>query len=109
VLLLSRTHEEFERTHDNDRAVVASLTATGRLITGAALIMATVFFGFSAARAVMIKQMGIGMGIAIVMDATVIRALLVPATMRLLGDWNWWAPRPLKRLWERVRLPASAL
>src|SRR5207247_2558182 len=109
VLLLSRTHEEFERTRDNDRAVVASLAATGRLITGAALIMATVFFGFGAARAVMIKEMGIGMGIAIVMDATVIRALLVPATMRLLGDWNWWAPRPLERLWERLRLPARAL
>jgi len=104
VLLLSRTHEEFERTHDNDRAVVASLAATGRLITGAALIMATVFFGFGSARAVMIKEMGVGMGIAIVMDATVIRALLVPATMRLLGDWNWWAPAPLKRLWERLRL-----
>jgi RND superfamily putative drug exporter len=109
VLLLSRTHEEFERTHDNDRAVVASLAATGRLITGAALIMATVFFGFGAAHAVMIKEMGIGMGIAIVMDATVIRALLVPATMRLLGDWNWWAPGPLKRLWQRLRLPAHAL
>ena len=109
VLLLSRTHEEYERTHDNDRAVVASLAATGRLITGAALIMATVFFGFGAARAVMIKEMGIGMGIAIVMDATVIRALLVPATMRLLGEWNWWAPRPLKRLWERLRLPVNAL
>jgi len=109
VLLLSRTHEEFERTRDNDRAVVASLAATGRLITGAALIMATVFFGFGAAHAVMVKEMGIGMGIAIVMDATVIRALLVPATMRLLGDWNWWAPRPLKRLWERLRLPVSAL
>lgn len=109
VLLLSRTHEEFERTRDNDRAVIAALTATGRLITGAALIMATVFFGFGVARAVMIKEMGIGMGIAVVMDATVIRALLVPATMRLLGDWNWWAPRPLKRLWERLRAPASAL
>src|SRR5438093_678811 len=109
VLLLSRTHEEFERTRDNDRAVVASLAATGRLITGAALIMATVFFGFGAARAVMIKEMGIGMGIALVMDATVIRALLVPATMRLLGAWNWWAPGPLKRLWERLRLPAHAL
>src|SRR3989442_454783 len=109
VLLLSRTHQEVERTRDNDRAVVASLAATGRLITGAALIMATVFFGFGAARAVMIKEMGIGMGIAIVMDATVIRALLVPATMRLLADWNWWAPAPLKRLWERLRLPARAL
>jgi RND superfamily putative drug exporter len=107
VLLLSRTHEEFERTLDNDRAVVASLAATGRLITGAALIMATVFFGFGAARAVMIKEMGIGMGIAIVMDATVIRALLVPATMRLLGDWNWWAPAPLKRLRRLVRAGAG--
>jgi len=109
VLLLSRTHEEFERTRDNDRAVVASLAATGRLITGAALIMATVFFGFGVARTVMIKEMGIGMGIAIVMDATIIRALLVPATMRLLGDWNWWAPRSLRRLWERLRAPVNAL
>jgi RND superfamily putative drug exporter len=103
VLLLSRTHEEFERTGDNDRAVVASLAATGRLITGAALIMATVFFGFGVARAVMIKEMGVGMGIAIVMDATVIRGLLVPATMRLLGEWNWWAPAPLKRLHHFMR------
>ena len=108
VLLLSRTHEEFERTHDNDRAVVASLAATGRLITGAALIMATVFFGFGAAHAVMIKEMGIGMGIAIVMDATVIRALLVPATMRLLGDWNGWAPRPLRRLHRLMRTNVRA-
>jgi RND superfamily putative drug exporter len=103
VLLLSRTHEEFERTGDNDRAVAATLAATGRLITGAALIMATVFFGFGAARAVMVKEMGIGMGIAIVMDATIVRALLVPATMRLLGRWNWWAPAPLKRLQRRFR------
>jgi RND superfamily putative drug exporter len=108
VLLLSRTHEEFERTRDNDRAVVASLEATGRLITGAALIMATVFFGFGAAHAVMVKEMGIGMGIAIVMDATVIRALLVPATMRLLGDWNWWAPRPLRRLYLLMRTNVGA-
>jgi putative drug exporter of the RND superfamily len=102
VLLLSRTHEEYQRTGDNDRAVVDALASTGRLITGAALIMATVFFGFGAARAVMVKEMGIGMGIAVVMDATVIRGLLVPATMRLLGHWNWWAPGPLKRLQKRV-------
>jgi len=108
VLLLSRTHEEFEHTRDNDRAIVAALAATGRLITGAALIMATVFFGFGVARAVMIKEMGIGMGIAIVMDATVIRALLVPATMRLLGDWNWWAPGPLKRLHRLMRANVGA-
>src|SRR4029079_1532260 len=93
VLLLSRTHEEWLRTGDNAQAVAESLAHTGRLITGAALIMAGVFFGFGAANSVtMIKAMGIGMGIAVIVDATIVRALLVPATMRLLGGWNWWAP-----------------
>jgi len=108
VLLLSRTQEEWERTGDNSQAVAAALGSTGRLITGAALIMAAVFFGFGSARAVMIKEMGIGMGIAVVMDATVVRALLVPATMRLLGRWNWWAPGPLKRLYRRTGFAHSA-
>jgi RND superfamily putative drug exporter len=104
VLLLSRTQEEWEHTGDNQQAVAAALGSTGRLITSAAAIMAAVFFGFGAADAVMIKEMGIGMGIAVVMDATVVRALLVPATMRLLGRWNWWAPAPLKRLYRRAHL-----
>jgi RND superfamily putative drug exporter len=108
VLLLSRTQEEWERTGDNQQAVAAALGSTGRLITGAAAIMAAVFFGFGAANAVMIKEMGIGMGIAVVMDATVVRALLVPATMRLLGRWNWWAPARLKRLYRRTGLAHSA-
>jgi RND superfamily putative drug exporter len=96
VLLLSRTHEEWIRTGDNDLAVVESLAHTGRLITGAAAIMAGVFFGFGIANSVtMIKAMGIGMGIAVIVDATIVRALLVPATMRLLGRWNWWAPAGL--------------
>jgi RND superfamily putative drug exporter len=107
VLLLSRTQEEWQRTRDNQQAVAAALGATGRLITGAAAIMAAVFFGFGAANAVMIKEMGIGMGIAVVMDATVVRALLVPATMRLLGRWNWWAPAGLTRLYRRVGLARS--
>jgi RND superfamily putative drug exporter len=107
VLLLSRTQEEWQRTGENQQAVAAALGSTGRLITGAAAIMAAVFFGFGAAHAVMIKEMGIGMGIAVVMDATVVRALLVPATMRLLGRWNWWAPAPLQRLYRRVRLQSS--
>jgi RND superfamily putative drug exporter len=64
---------------------------------------------FAFADIVLIKALGIGMAIAVALDATVVRALLVPATMRLLGDWNWWAPGPLKRLWERLRVPASAL
>jgi RND superfamily putative drug exporter len=108
VLLLSRTREEYERTGDNRQAVAASLERTGRLITGAAAIMAVVFFGFGVAHAVMIKAIGIGMGIAVVVDATIVRALLVPATMRLLGRWNWWAPAPLARLHARVSLPRAA-
>jgi putative drug exporter of the RND superfamily len=108
VLLLSRTQEEWERTGDNQQAVASALGSTGRLITGAAAIMAAVFFGFGAADAVMIKEMGVGMGIAVVMDATVVRGLLVPATMRLLGRWNWWAPAPLKRLYRRSGLAHSA-
>jgi RND superfamily putative drug exporter len=96
VLLLSRTHEEWLRTGDNATAVAESLAHTGRLITGAAAIMAGVFFGFGVANSVtMIKAMGIGMGIAVIVDATIVRALLVPATMRLLGRWNWWAPAGL--------------
>jgi RND superfamily putative drug exporter len=96
VLLLSRTHEEWLRSGDNALAVAESLAHTGRLITGAALIMAGVFFGFGIANSVtMIKAMGIGMGIAVLVDATIVRALLVPATMHLLGRWNWWAPAGL--------------
>jgi putative drug exporter of the RND superfamily len=109
VLLLSRTQEEWELTGDNQHAVAAALGSTGRLITGAAAIMAAVFFGFGTADAVMIKEMGVGMGIAVVMDATVIRALLVPATMRLMGRWNWWAPAPLKRLYRLAHLARHAL
>jgi putative drug exporter of the RND superfamily len=99
VLLLARTHEEWLRTGDNATAVAESLAHTGRLITGAAAIMAGVFFGFGVANSVtMIKAMGIGMGIAVIVDATIVRALLVPATMRLLGRWNWWAPAGLAPL-----------
>jgi RND superfamily putative drug exporter len=98
VLLLSRTREEYERTGNTTRAVIASLERTGRLITGAAAIMATVFFSFGFAGAVAVKAVGIGMGLAVVVDATIVRALLVPATMRLMGRWNWWVPAPLARL-----------
>ena len=92
VLLLSRIREEFERSGDNSRAVGAGLERTGRLITWAALIMAGVFFAFALADSVIIKAVGIGIGIAVVLDATIVRTLLVPATMRLMGRWNWWAP-----------------
>jgi RND superfamily putative drug exporter len=97
VLLLSRVREEYDRRGDNAHAVAAGLERTGRLITGAAAIMAAVFFGFGLARSVIIQAVGIGIGIAVVVDATIVRALLVPATMRLMGRWNWWRPAWLDR------------
>jgi RND superfamily putative drug exporter len=103
VLLLSRIREEYLRTNDNTLAVGVGLERTGRLITAAAAIMAAIFFGFAMADLVVIKAIGIGMGLAVVLDATIVRALLVPATMRLLGRWNWWAPPTLARWHARVR------
>jgi putative drug exporter of the RND superfamily len=102
VMLLSRIREEYGRTGDNRSSVALGIERTGRLITGAALIMATVFFSFGLAEAVVIKAIGLGMGLAVLVDATIVRALLVPATMRLMGRWNWWAPKPLARLHRRL-------
>jgi RND superfamily putative drug exporter len=93
VILLNRMREEYERTGDNTQAVAAGLERTGRTITGAAAIMALVLFTFGFADITTVKAMGIGMGLAVVVDATIVRSLLVPATMRLLGRWNWWAPK----------------
>jgi RND superfamily putative drug exporter len=107
VLLLSRIREEYERTGDNEHAVGRGLEHTGRLITGAAAIMAGVFFGFGLAHTVVIKAMGMAMGLAVIIDATIVRALLVPATMRLLGRFNWWAPAPV--IWLYRRLTATTI
>ena len=104
VLLVSRIHEEYVRTGDNTAAVAAGLERSGRLITGAAAIMVTVFLAFGLAEVVIIKAIGIGLAIAVAIDATIVRALVVPAVMRLLGDFNWWAPRPLRWLHERAGL-----
>ena len=109
VMLLSRIKEEYGRTGDNRSSVALGIERTGRLITGAALIMATVFFSFGLAEAVVIKAIGLGMGLAVLVDATVVRALLVPATMRLMGSWNWWAPKPLARLHRRLGLSEKAI
>jgi putative drug exporter of the RND superfamily len=109
VMLLSRIKEEYEHTGDNLSSVALGIERTGRLITGAALIMATVFFSFGLAEAVVIKAIGLGMGLAVLVDATIIRALLVPATMRLMGDWNWWAPKPLARLHRRLGLSENTI
>jgi RND superfamily putative drug exporter len=104
VLLLSRMQEEYHRTKDNRYAVAEGLERIGRLITGAAAIMVGVFLAFALAQVVIIKAIGLGMAIAVAIDATLVRALVVPATMRLLGDLNWWAPRPLANLYRRMGL-----
>jgi RND superfamily putative drug exporter len=97
VLLLSRIQEEYRRTKDNTRAVAEGLERSGRLITAAAAIMVAVFTGFALADVVIIKSIGLGMAVAVALDATLVRALIVPAAMRLLGDLNWWAPAPIAR------------
>src|SRR5579883_2374874 len=103
VLLLSRIQEEYRRSGDNTAAVGEGLARSGRLITSAAAIMVAVFAAFALARVVLVKAMGLGMAVAVALDATLVRVLIVPATMRLFGDFNWWAPRPLARLWARAR------
>ena len=106
VLLLSRIQEEYRRTGDNTHAVAEGLERSGRLITAAALIMVAVFTGFALADVVIIKSVGVGMAIAVALDATLVRALIVPATMRLLGRANWWAPSFLRR--RNALMPADA-
>jgi RND superfamily putative drug exporter len=101
VFLLSRVREEWDRTGDNTIAVANGLQRSGRIITSAALLLAVVIGGFATSGIVFLKMIGIGMLVAVLLDATVVRALLVPATMRLLGTANWWAPGPLRRWWER--------
>jgi RND superfamily putative drug exporter len=102
VLLLSRIQEAYRRTGDNRASVAEGLSRTAGVITGAALVMVTVFSAFGLAQIITIKSLGVAMAIAVALDATVIRVLLVPATMRLLGRWNWWAPGPLGRLADRL-------
>jgi RND superfamily putative drug exporter len=102
VLLLSRIQEAYRRTGDNRAAVAEGLARTAGVITGAATIMITVFAAFALAQVITIKSIGVGMAIAVAVDATIIRVLLVPATMRLMGRWNWWAPGILGRLVDRL-------
>ena len=102
VLLLSRVQEAWRRTGDNRAAVAEGLAKTAGVITGAALIMVVVFAAFALADTITIKSIGVGMAIAVLVDATIIRVLLVPATMRLMGRWNWWAPGILGRFADRL-------
>jgi RND superfamily putative drug exporter len=102
VLLISRIQEEYNRTGDNQAGVAMGLEKSGRLISGAAAIMCAVFLAFGLADVVIIKAIGIGLAIAVAIDATVVRLLIVPSVMRILGRANWWAPRPLALLHSRI-------
>ena len=106
VFLLSRMKEVWDTTRDNTEAVARGLERSGRIVTSAALVVVVVAGSFAFADIVLIKALGLGVAIAVALDATVVRALLVPSTMRLLGRWNWWMPASLERF-VGDRLPAS--
>ncbi len=105
VFLVSRIKEAYDAGATSDEAVAVGMQRSGRIITSAALVMALVFVGFAMGRMLTIKELGAGMAVAVLVDATVVRMLLVPATMTVLGRWNWWLPGPLRRL-GRTRTPA---
>lgn len=103
VFLLARICEYWEAGHDNDDAVARGLQRSGRIITSAAAIIIAVFLGFVSGDMISIKEIGVGLAIMVAADATLVRLLLVPATMTVLGRWNWWAPAPVRRVYERLR------
>jgi RND superfamily putative drug exporter len=106
VFLVTRMRETWDETHDNARAVAEGLERTGRIVTAAAIVMVAAFSGFVAGRVVGLQEFGFGLAIAIFVDATIVRALLVPALMALFGRWNWWLPRRVARV---VRVAPSSL
>jgi putative drug exporter of the RND superfamily len=101
VFLLSRIKEEHDHGADNETAVAVGLERTGRIVTAAAVLIAVIFVAFALGRVSFIKLFGLGLTLAVLMDAFLIRGTLVPAFMRLAGDWNWWAPGPLRRFHDR--------
>jgi RND superfamily putative drug exporter len=107
VFLLSRIREQYDITGDNRLAVATGLQRTGRIITSAALLLMVVIGAFSTSSVTFIKLIGVAMFFGILIDATIVRSVLVPATMRLLGDANWWAPAPLRRFYRRDGLRES--
>jgi RND superfamily putative drug exporter len=108
VFLLTRMKEAWDRTGDNTEAVASGLERSGRIVSSAALVVVVVAGSFAFADIVLIKALGLGVAIAVALDATVVRALLVPATMRLLGRWNWWMPRRLEEALRGVLPPSEA-
>jgi RND superfamily putative drug exporter len=108
VFLLSRMKEEFDRTGDNAAAVADGLASTARVITAAALIMVAVFGSFVAGDDRTVKLFGLGLAVAVLIDATLVRMVLVPATMELLGAKNWWIPRWIDRVLPRIQVEGHA-
>ena len=108
VLLLARIKEYHDRGYDTQESVALGIDRTGRVISAAALLLAVVFLAFTTSEIFFMKEVGLGQAVAVAIDATIVRALLVPALMQLLGRWNWWAPRPLRRLHDRLGLAEPA-
>ncbi len=104
VFLLSRIKEARDNGASDSECVAIGLERTGRIVTAAALLFAIAIGAFATSQIIFIKENGVGTALAVLIDASLIRALLVPSLMELLGKWNWWAPRPLRRLHERFGL-----
>ena len=102
VFLLTRIKEARDSGLSNTDAVATGLQRSGRIVTAAALLFCIAIGAFATSDIVFIKMLGIGTALAVILDATIVRALLVPALMKILGEWNWWAPRPLARLHSRI-------
>ena len=107
VFLLSRIKEARDAGAADSEAVAIGLERTGRIVTAAALLFAIAIGAFATSQIIFIKENGVGTALAVLIDATIIRALLVPSLMALLGKWNWWAPAPLRRLHERIGFSES--
>jgi RND superfamily putative drug exporter len=107
VLVIARIKEQHDNGMPNAEAVAVGIARTGRVISAAALMIAVVFAAFAASSVFFMKQIAVGQAFGVIVDATVVRALLVPALMRLFGEWNWWAPAPLQRVQRRLGLQES--
>ena len=104
MFLLSRIKEARDSGASDSEAVAVGLERTGRIVTAAAVLFAVAIGAFATSKLVFIKELGVGTALAVLIDASIIRALLVPSLMELLGSWNWWAPKPLRRLYDRIGL-----
>jgi RND superfamily putative drug exporter len=102
VLVMARIKEQHDLGKSNEEAVAIGIARTGRVITAAAIMIAVVFLAFGVSSVFFMKQIALGMAVGVMLDATIVRALLVPSLMRLLGEWNWWAPKPLRRIYLRL-------